>query len=288
MNKISFTCLLFVTVSRGLGAHLIHGKKYTNRDENNKDAFPKEAINENICCIPDQWEGVMYFGYGNVFIDYLSIPNTAYSFINGTINISYDKINKKIYLHIRGVEVSPLIPHPEPVETTFIYDYIKKVQYQVTGQECDKDSLDTDMTEECIPGDAQSFGAATFGATSVAHNYFYTKSSDFPYTIFASVLFDDEKRTTCTPLHVSFFTPSAEEGSGILNGLEIVDVTPGIKDPSIFTPPKSCTGIKQKMVLLRSNFDFILMTGYEVSVFESVIGIQIFNINMNHSNVSKN
>ncbi|KAK3578841.1 hypothetical protein CHS0354_010194 [Potamilus streckersoni] len=55
----------------------------------------------------------------------------------------------------------------------------------------------------------------------------------------------NEKKTTCTPLHVTFFDPSVEEGSGILNGLEIVDVTPGIHDPSIFTPPKSCTGVPQ-------------------------------------------
>ncbi|KAK3578842.1 hypothetical protein CHS0354_010195 [Potamilus streckersoni] len=125
MNKPAFTYLFFVTVSLGLGAHLRHSTNTKDREENSKDAYPKEGIDDNICCIPEQWEGVMYFGYGNVFIDYLSIPNTAYSFINGTVNISYDKINKKIYMHIRGVELSPLIPHPEPVETIFIYDYIK-------------------------------------------------------------------------------------------------------------------------------------------------------------------
>ena len=74
-----------------------------------------------ICCIRDEWEGQMYLDYGTVFID----ANTAFSYINGTVHIAYSVPQKKIYLGIKGVEQSPLIPKPTAMDAVMLYDFTK-------------------------------------------------------------------------------------------------------------------------------------------------------------------
>jgi hypothetical protein len=67
----------------------------------------------------------MFLDYGTVFIDSKrDVPNTAYSYINGTIKAAYDYTNQRTYLKLNGAEVSPLIPGPGvPYDTTIINDY---------------------------------------------------------------------------------------------------------------------------------------------------------------------
>ncbi|KAK3578847.1 hypothetical protein CHS0354_010200 [Potamilus streckersoni] len=136
----------------GLGAYLKEDTEKEDQKEETEDANLKGYSNDSICCIPDQWEGVMYFGYGDVFLDSSGEPNTFFTFVNGTVNISYDKTNRKIYMRIMGVQLTPLLPHPERVELVYLFDYVKRIQYEVDDQKCDKSSLDADMTAECIPG----------------------------------------------------------------------------------------------------------------------------------------
>ena len=63
----------------------------------------------------------MFLDYGTVFID----SNTAYSYINGSVHIAYSIPLKKIYLGVKGVEQSPLIPKPTPIESVMLYDFSK-------------------------------------------------------------------------------------------------------------------------------------------------------------------
>lgn len=88
-----------------------------------------------ICCVPDQFEGLVYLGYGNVFIDLHSArlrgrtPSTAYSYINGTVTLAYDYTNRQSYLRIVGTEVSPLIPTPTSQTTTIFINNFKAVWF---------------------------------------------------------------------------------------------------------------------------------------------------------------
>ena len=79
-----------------------------------------EADN-NICCVPEEWEGTMFLDYGTVFID----SNTAFSYINGTVHAAYSVPLKKIYFGVKGVEQSPLIPKPVAMDTILLYDFSK-------------------------------------------------------------------------------------------------------------------------------------------------------------------
>ena len=86
-----------------------------------------------ICCTPDVWKADMFLDYGLVFIDNKrDAPNTAYSYINGSVKLTYDYENRRSYLKLQGTEVSPLLPVPGvPYDTTIINDYkkVNKIKY---------------------------------------------------------------------------------------------------------------------------------------------------------------
>lgn len=85
--------------------------------------------NSQKCCTVDEWTADMFLDYGLVFIDdKKESPKTAYSYINGTVKVTYDYTNRRTYLKLHGAEVSPLLPVPSvPYDTTIINDY-KKVR----------------------------------------------------------------------------------------------------------------------------------------------------------------
>lgn len=85
--------------------------------------------NSQKCCTVDEWTADMFLDYGLVFIDdKKESPQTAYSYINGTVKVTYDYTNRRTYLKLQGAEVSPLLPVPSmPFDTTIINDY-KKVR----------------------------------------------------------------------------------------------------------------------------------------------------------------
>lgn len=74
---------------------------------------------DNICCIPENWEGMLYLDFGLVFID----ENTAFAYYNGTVHAAYSFTRKKVFFNITGFELSPLIPKPEPADTLLLYDF---------------------------------------------------------------------------------------------------------------------------------------------------------------------
>lgn len=67
----------------------------------------------------------MFLDYGTVYIDRKKdVPNTSYSYINGTIKVTYDYPNQRSYVNLRGAEVFPLVPGPSvPYHATIINDY---------------------------------------------------------------------------------------------------------------------------------------------------------------------
>lgn len=82
-----------------------------------------------ICCTPTQWEAIMFWDNGNVFIDLkgknAATPHlgTAFSYINGSIKYAYDYTNGRTFLQLSVTEISPLIPQPVQYNTTLLRDY---------------------------------------------------------------------------------------------------------------------------------------------------------------------
>ena len=79
---------------------------------------------KSICCTPEQWEASMYWDNFNVFLDKKSFdPDTAYSYINGSLKTAYDFTNQRTFISATITEISPLIPTPIQEATNVIKDF---------------------------------------------------------------------------------------------------------------------------------------------------------------------
>lgn len=203
----------------------------------------------NICCTPDQWDAFLYFDYGNVFIDEkVSGPDTAYSVINGTIKLSYDYKNQRLYMFINGTEYSPLIPKPVPDNGLYLYDYKQGIEYQVSHGTCDKTKLGPNMTRECIPDNAELVMKGTVGNGDLkTASYAFPHPRPLELQVSATVLTD-----SCIPLHAVYRSNPEPLGGGTLIVLEPLDVSPGIRDPSVFDVPAPCRNIELSQERIKS------------------------------------
>ncbi|OWF39880.1 uncharacterized protein LOC110464507 [Mizuhopecten yessoensis] len=206
---------------------------------------------EEICCAPDQFEGTAFVGYGNVFIDRKAgasqkSPRTAYSYINGTVALSYDYTNRRLLLKLAGTEVSPLLPKPEPYNTIYLSDFGKGIMYQVGADgSCQKSSLEQNMTRQCIlSGGTEVVHGFLAGANTNVANYMFDVEGSIPLKITASVIRDGND---CWPVRANFIPEagiaSRDGQSGIMYNFDLLDTSRGIRNPSIFKPPPQCNGI---------------------------------------------
>jgi len=186
----------------------------------------------NICCAPDQFEAFLFYDNGNAFID----VETAYSYMNGSVRAAYDYTNQRSYLSVSGVSLTPLVPQAEPSSFTVINDFIHGIQYSFRGDTCEKTQI-SNMTKQCIPGSAVHVSSGTFGDSQTRVETFTYRTANSPYLFTTSV---DTK--VCMAVAMTYVAGSSEPDSGTLNSVLVGDVTTGIKDVSIFTPPKSCLG----------------------------------------------
>ncbi|CAL1535622.1 unnamed protein product [Lymnaea stagnalis] len=184
----------------------------------------------DICCVPDQFEANLIYDNANVFID----ANTAYSYTNSTAQAAYDYTNNKTYVKLVSVELSPLIPQPVRSEYTILTDYVKGVQYQFTDTHCEKSSVGS-MQKPCIPDNAIKVNSGFFGNNQ-------TKVVTFQFTPAGTTLnyLATIDPTICMPVVEVFVAGDVVPDSGSINSVLVSDVTPGIKDPTIFDPPKIC------------------------------------------------
>ncbi|XP_052786238.1 uncharacterized protein LOC128221678 [Mya arenaria] len=205
---------------------------------------PGDALKnpDNICCVRQEWEALLYLDYATVFID----QNTAFAYINGSVKFGYSLSRGKVYMHIDGVEQSPLIPKPVPSITTLLYDFTHGKMYNVANGECQKSSLEQNMTLQCIPGSAKEISAGVIGnekSARLVHTYRYTDTGEVPWKITATVFKIDiapVEPKECDPVTVTYFAPTANPDSGSLYTLNVLDIG-DIKSLDMFDIPKECT-----------------------------------------------
>ncbi|XP_069123054.1 uncharacterized protein [Argopecten irradians] len=205
---------------------------------------------DEICCVPDQFEGVGFIGYGNAIIDWMrnrdSSPHTAFSYINGSVWISYDYTTKRLLLNIKGTEMSPLLPRPLPANTIYLSDYEKGIMYNVgLDGSCEKSKLDQNMTKQCIlSGGSQVVYGFLAGGNVGVSNYMFQSGGSLPTKITASVIRDGND---CWPVRANFIPDtglqSKDGQSGVIYNFDVLDTSRGIRDPSVFNPPPQCKGL---------------------------------------------
>ena len=81
----------------------------------------------DIYCTPNVWKADMFWDYGLVFKGNTNnVLNSAYSYINGTVKLTYDYEKRRLNLRVQGTEVSHRFPGPGlPYDTTIINDFQK-------------------------------------------------------------------------------------------------------------------------------------------------------------------
>ncbi|XP_062598068.1 uncharacterized protein LOC134259506 [Saccostrea cucullata] len=194
-----------------------------------------------ICCTPDQWVADMFLDYGTVFIDKDQVsPKTAYSYINGTVKTAYDYVNQRTYLKLKGTQVTPLIPKPEPADTTIINDYKNGIQYNIgLDGSCQKSTI-KNMTKQCVPDDAKLLSTGSLAASwNKVKNYKFITKDDFPASVDTTVIINLPTKS-CNPGYAVYFVGSTERGSGTMINFDVLNVVPSILDPSVFSPPPQC------------------------------------------------
>ncbi|XP_076074943.1 ependymin-related protein 1-like [Mytilus galloprovincialis] len=195
------------------------------------------GVDGTICCAPDQWEGHMYLDYMQIFID----SNTLYLYFNGSVNVSYDYTNSRAFYTIVGTEISPLIPKPEPLNKTYIFDYKKNMQYAIDSDgSCEKSKIDQNMTRQCVQDSGILKSSGKVGDNIITDTYILTLSESFN-NVRGTI-----QRDSCLPVHMVYLVGSDNPDSGSVFSLDVLSTVPRIKNPAIFTPPSSCLKTSRK------------------------------------------
>ncbi|XP_055876051.1 mammalian ependymin-related protein 1-like [Biomphalaria glabrata] len=195
----------------------------------------------SICCTPDQFEAFFIFDDANVFID--ANAGTAYSYINSTAQVSYDYTRRVSYMNVSSVELTPLVPQPIVTQYKIINDYVKGIQYQFSDVHCDKTNIGTTMQQLCIPDNAIQLTNGFIGKNQtqvVTYQYTYPGS---PYTYTTTI-----NPKACLPVAQIYLSADVVPDSGTMNSMLVSDISLGIKDTSVFIPPKICLNDKSSRV----------------------------------------
>ncbi|XP_033753020.1 uncharacterized protein LOC117336515 [Pecten maximus] len=200
------------------------------------------VVSKPKCCMINQWEGLLYFGIGAMDrqngsgIHDSDTPDLYIT--NGTVHVSYDLDNGLTYLgfdrYTRSVKSAP-----ERSRGSLISNYKTGHQYLVyENKTCEMSTLTDNMTSYCasefLKNDNFPFGRIV-GSTPVTN--VEVLPGDFFSSIYTTAYQDG---TNCMPLYLAIINNWPGTNSAGAGGADILDIKPGISDPSIFTPPSYC------------------------------------------------
>ncbi|KAI8485502.1 hypothetical protein Bbelb_366960 [Branchiostoma belcheri] len=174
------------------------------------------------CCTPDQWEGTIQGLQGFLVDDKLGT-------VDGTVQISYDFTNQKLALVENLNETGT-----GNIMVKVIQDYKKGKQYVIRGKSC-MESVLKGFVKQCIPDNATNIGSFSFGGMAPGG-----LECEAFMTTFAGMdnnyVISDVTREGCYP--VTQVTVNLMREHSTMTTQIFTDITPGIKDPSVFTPPE--------------------------------------------------
>ncbi|XP_064617927.1 ependymin-related protein 1-like [Liolophura sinensis] len=178
------------------------------------------------CCTPDQWEG-----YIGELTGVAPRFRRARVFASG-IEISYDYNNKKVAetVHFRFMNKS--------VSVGLIFDFGKQKMYRFleSRQKCKTRNLKATFRRFCIPGTAQKLGSFYFGA---GRNKLQVTSYRMAIPKMRCEVFADVTSSGCIPVGETVIGAAGLFKKYMME-VGFANITPGIKDPSVFNPPDFC------------------------------------------------
>jgi len=186
----------------------------------------KPIVAKASTCLPEQWEALI----SN------EIPERQLTTLT---NISYDFSSRKIWAEVALMWEGREFNATEDVHK-ILFDFNEHKMWIVDGDDnCRCAPMDHEMHEPCLPEDTESFGAHTVGGNlrvEVFHWDKECKEAKWNVSVVAVLA-----QKTNIPVSIS------AHNNEFHSEAQFFDVTPGIADPSIFTPPQECTPVSEKM-----------------------------------------
>ncbi|ESO84648.1 hypothetical protein LOTGIDRAFT_168508, partial [Lottia gigantea] len=176
------------------------------------------------CCTPSQWEGQQGSTIG--IVDG-GIPSVRTSMVR----ISYDEKNQRI-----AYVTSESTPQGEK-NYKIIYDYSRKFQFIVDldTKHCTVSSLTDPFMKLCLPVDAQPKGKFYYGIDG--NNL---PAMAFSLNVNGTMITVVTTADNCIPI-AEVLVDGQAQGVSQMHASGFVNLTSGIKDPSVFIPPGTCT-----------------------------------------------
>ncbi|XP_067653502.1 mammalian ependymin-related protein 1-like [Haliotis asinina] len=174
------------------------------------------------CCTPDQWEGIAGSIVG-------SVTNGITTSAQSTTFVSYDFTNMKLASN------TTTVVDGMTYRNMTIIDYNKKLMYQyneMTGV-CAVTEFDQPFKKACVPDNAKELGNFYYGAAdNMLKATSYMIKQD-PFTAYVSMT-----ATGCIPISEVAYGNLGT--TAVMTSTGFVNITPGIKNPSVFVPPTAC------------------------------------------------
>ncbi|KAK6185407.1 hypothetical protein SNE40_007650 [Patella caerulea] len=176
------------------------------------------------CCVPPQWEGRQGSIIGSVNKGSTSVTNANYF-------MSYDETNQRVYYETEA-------------ETEGVTQYLKIIQNFAKGmqyvidlqkQNCSSFPISQQFPKICLPADAQLAGKIYFG---IGTNRFDALS--FTYYTHGTNVTVVGTPDDCIPVIDVLRVKDSSMGTAQMTFTGFVDLTVGIRDPSIFNVPSIC------------------------------------------------
>ncbi|KAL5019101.1 hypothetical protein ScPMuIL_004823 [Solemya velum] len=188
------------------------------------------------CCTVDQWEAKESQVNGIV-------PTGGQSqIINVGLTLHYDSTNQRVAAE------ETITTKGQTYDIHVIQDFAKKIQYNIIANNCTKTVIGS-FEKACVPDnlDIDQFLCSLLGhdvmPRLMGNYYFGGKAQALPFTAYQMSVQGLQVQvavttTGCYPVEEiilgKFGTTDVSETFNYVN------ITDGIKDPSVFTPPASC------------------------------------------------
>lgn len=209
------------------------------------------------CCTPKQWEGVIelaeakMIGRGKAAMNtsVIVVASISYDYTNGRIRIDED-------VYITGSSSKRTI--------TIIGDFKKaKKVYSIFGGKCHTFSTTSAFPQACIPNNSTFLMGGVLGGTLHYNTFAFIRKDGSLGAIL------DVSSNNCIPIAALAFE-KAKINSKLYSEYFtaiIKNVTAGIKNKSVFNPPKLCkSSIKSQDIIVDFNYlKYFLSRGFTVA-----------------------
>ncbi|KAL3876403.1 hypothetical protein ACJMK2_034252 [Sinanodonta woodiana] len=195
------------------------------------------ASAQKHCCSPKQWEGDVHIALGS----YDGVPHRTL----GNMRFFYDA-DAKMMAFKEAVDVDD-----NRIALTIYTDYNSGLRYTMNERGNCNVSRSEPFISNCIPDNATVVSNIHFGLPSVAS----MNVISYNFMLNGMEVYLTVTSDTCVPVTEVILANFKAPGERFMEVLNFVNISPGIRDRSVFSVPASCIGRPIQPAGLRYTMD---------------------------------